>query len=89
MHLKILVAEDDKISAVLLARALKGISKEILFACNGTEAVEMARKHPDIDLIMMDIKMPEMNGLEATRAIPCISSGVGDCGSNGVLSGGG
>ena len=44
-------------------------SKELLHAQNGIDAVDACRNNPDIDLILMDIKMPEMNGYEATRQI--------------------
>jgi PAS domain S-box-containing protein len=67
--LKILLAEDDEISIILFKRSLQPISKNILTARNGLEALETCRKNPDIDLILMDIKMPEMSGYEATREI--------------------
>jgi CheY-like chemotaxis protein len=68
-NLKVLIAEDDEGSAMLIAMAIRGFSKEILRAGNGLEAVEACRNHPDIDLVLMDIKMPEMDGYEATRQI--------------------
>jgi PAS domain S-box-containing protein len=68
-NLKILIAEDDEISAMLLNFEFKRFSKEILKTRSGTEAVELCRKYKDIDLILMDIQMPEMNGYEATREI--------------------
>jgi len=67
--LKILIAEDDEISASLLTRTLQKISKEILYAKTGLEAVMTCRNHPDLDLVLMDIKMPDMDGHEATRQI--------------------
>ena len=45
------------------------LSKEILKARTGNAAVEICRKNPDIDLILMDIQMPDLNGYEATRQI--------------------
>jgi PAS domain S-box-containing protein len=68
-NLKILIAEDDQISAKLLARTLNTISREILNAGTGLEAVEICRNNPDIDLILMDIKMPGIDGFEAARQI--------------------
>ena len=48
---------------------LKTFGKEILKARTGVEAVEVCHNNPDIDLILMDIRMPEMSGYEATRQI--------------------
>ncbi len=68
-NLKILIAEDDEVSGLLIEIALKMFGKSILKAQNGLEAVEISRTNPDIDLILMDIQMPKMNGYEATRQI--------------------
>lgn len=68
-NLKILVAEDDEGSASLISIVVRKFGKEIVKVRTGLEAVEACRKNPDIDLILMDIQMPEMNGYEATRLI--------------------
>jgi len=67
--LTILIAEDDDVSTLLLKRNLKGENITILCAENGWEAVELVEHHPEINLVLMDIKMPVMNGYEATRLI--------------------
>jgi CheY-like chemotaxis protein/anti-sigma regulatory factor (Ser/Thr protein kinase) len=67
--LKILVVEDDEISYSLMSLTLKKISYEILHAKTGVEAIESCRSNPDIDLVLMDIRMPVMDGHEATRQI--------------------
>ncbi|UQD56480.1 hybrid sensor histidine kinase/response regulator [Flavobacterium sp. K5-23] len=67
--LKILIAEDDEISAKLLTLTTKKFCKEIIRARNGAEAIEICKSHPDIDLILMDMQMPEMNGLQTTLKI--------------------
>ncbi|NEW83377.1 MAG: response regulator, partial [Mariniphaga sp.] len=67
--IQILIAEDDEASEKLLTATIKKFSKEILKAVNGAEAVEACRNNPDIDLVLMDIKMPVMDGYEATRQI--------------------
>jgi CheY-like chemotaxis protein len=67
--LKILIAEDDEVSEMLLDKTIKIFGKEILKAGTGVKAVEACKKNPDIDLVLMDIRMPEMGGHEATRRI--------------------
>jgi len=74
--LKILIAEDDKISSVLLGKVVRNFSKEVIIVKNGIEAVEACCDNPDIDLILMDIKMPLMDGYEATRLIRKFNPGV-------------
>lgn len=69
IKLKILIAEDDVISAMLIEHCIKMFSKEILKVKTGIEAIEACRNNPDIDLILMDINMPEMGGYEATKLI--------------------
>jgi PAS domain S-box-containing protein len=67
--LKILIVEDDEISYSLLSRVVQKISNEVLHVITGVQAVETCRNNPDIDLVLMDIRMPMMNGLEATQQI--------------------
>ncbi len=69
LKLKILIAEDDKISALLISTLVKKYSTEILHAKTGIEAVTICRNNPDIDLILMDIQMPKLNGDGATKLI--------------------
>jgi CheY-like chemotaxis protein/nitrogen-specific signal transduction histidine kinase len=68
-NLKILVAEDDEISYIILTSMLQKISNEVLHAKTGVEVVESCRNNPDLDLVLMDIKMPDMDGYEATHQI--------------------
>ena len=67
--LKILIAEDDEASQMLLEIIISPLASESFYAYTGKEAVELCRKHPEIDLVLMDIDMPGMNGYEATRQI--------------------
>jgi signal transduction histidine kinase len=69
LKLKTLIVEDDETSRMLLTRTLKGISKQVLYAVTGPEAIEVCRNNPDLDLVLMDIRIPQMNGYEATRKI--------------------
>jgi CheY-like chemotaxis protein len=66
---KIIVAEDEFVNQQLLKVVLENSKIDILFASTGIEACELADQNPDVDLIIMDIKMPLMNGLEATGKI--------------------
>ena len=67
--LKILIAEDDQTSEMLISIMVNTFGREILRVVTGTDAVESCRNNPDIDLILMDIQMPVMGGYEATRQI--------------------
>ena len=65
---RVLVAEDNQVNRLLVQRFLHDLPVTLHFARNGREAVEMTRSlGPDI--VLMDMSMPEMNGIEATRAI--------------------
>lgn len=74
--LKILIAEDDEVSEMLIDHYIQMFGKEILKAGTGVEAVEVCRNNPDIDLIFMDIRMPEMGGYEATKQIRAFNPGI-------------
>jgi CheY-like chemotaxis protein len=67
--LKVLIADDDKISRMLLAKRFEIVSENILCVSDGTDAVTTSRNNSDIDLIMMDINMSRMDGYEAVRQI--------------------
>lgn len=67
--LKILVAEDVESNFLYLRAVLKKIKASVLWAENGKEAINMVNKNPDIDLVLMDLLMPEINGFEAATAI--------------------
>ncbi|HET9991844.1 MAG TPA: response regulator, partial [Kofleriaceae bacterium] len=66
---RILIAEDDVRNVFALTSVLEPKGAKVEIARNGREAVEAIKKHPDIDLVLMDIMMPEMDGLQAIRAL--------------------
>jgi signal transduction histidine kinase len=68
--LTILVAEDDEINYLYIKEIFRGTGAEILHAVNGKEAVEMCRSNNKIDILLIDIKMPVMNGYEAIKRHP-------------------
>lgn len=65
----IIIAEDDDINYFYLSRLFANTKFKILRAHNGKEAIDLVDKHPEVRLVLMDIKMPVMNGYEATRHI--------------------
>ena len=66
---KILIAEDDHSNYYFLFEALKETGVEILWSKDGEETMDMFREHDDLDLVLMDINMPLINGYECTREI--------------------
>lgn len=74
--LKILIAEDDDPSFLHLSILLKNLASEIMRASDGREAVKLCKENTDIDLILMDIKMPVMDGVAATQEIRRFNSHV-------------
>ena len=68
-RIRILIVEDDEYNKAIIATYLKSFNFEIFFALNGLEAVTLVRKIPDIHLILMDIHMPVLNGLDAIKQI--------------------
>jgi CheY-like chemotaxis protein len=69
LELNILIADDDKTSEILIEQVVNDFSKKLFKTKTGLEAIDVCRNNPDIDLILMDIQMPQMGGYEATRQI--------------------
>ncbi|MDE5419652.1 PAS domain S-box protein [Labilibaculum sp. DW002] len=72
--LTVLVAEDDEISFQYLKELLSQANINVLHAPNGVEVIKLCKLHDDINLILMDIKMPILNGLEATEQVKKINA---------------
>lgn len=66
---KVMIAEDDETSSLFLEILLKKYTSQILKARTGKEAVKIFSANPDIQLILMDIRLPEINGYAATKQI--------------------
>ena len=67
-HARVLIAEDNETNRMLLQHMIDQTVYRLTFADNGKQAFDLFRKH-SFDLILMDISMPEMDGIEATKAI--------------------
>lgn len=65
----VLVAEDDENSLMYLKAILDNRNVKLYESTNGKEAVGFIKNHPEIGLVLMDLKMPEMDGFEAIRQI--------------------
>lgn len=65
----ILVVDDEEINSLFIGEILKKTGASILYATNGKLAIEMCEEHHEIDIVLMDIKMPVLNGYEATIEI--------------------
>jgi CheY-like chemotaxis protein len=66
---KILIVDDDVRNIFALTSVLERHNLKVLHAENGRAAIEILRKTPDIDIVLMDVMMPEMDGYETMRAI--------------------
>jgi len=66
---KILIAEDDSANYLFIESFLKQTHADILWARDGKEVMDIFKADPSLDMILMDLKMPEINGIDATMAI--------------------
>ncbi len=69
---KILVAEDDEVSFLLLKEIFESAGIDLIRVCDGNEVVEKVRSAPDIDLVLMDLRLPGLSGFEATRRLKAL-----------------
>jgi len=73
---KCLIVDDNKDVLIYLNRILFDTGVTILMARSGFEAIELVKSTPDIDVILLDMQMPEMNGIEATKEIRKIRKNI-------------
>ena len=66
--LRVLVAEDNVVNQRLAVRLLEKLGHSVVVAANGAEALDALARQP-FDLVLMDVQMPEMDGLTATRVL--------------------
>lgn len=75
-NLSVIIAEDDEASKMYFEAIFKNEFKNITYTKTGKETIDKCRKHPETNIILMDIKMPGMNGYDATREIRKFNSDV-------------
>jgi CheY-like chemotaxis protein len=68
-YLNVLIVDDDEVSSIYINELLLDMSKKIVTVGNGQDAIEYIKENNDMNLIMMDIKLPGMSGYETTRRI--------------------
>jgi CheY-like chemotaxis protein len=66
---KVLIVDDDVRNIFALTSVLERYEMQILYAENGKDGIEVLRHNPDVNIILMDVMMPEMDGYETMHAI--------------------
>ena len=70
---KVLIAEDEQTNFLFLEAALEDTGLQISHATDGKEAVQLFQQNQTYDVVLMDLKMPFMNGFDATKKIKAIN----------------
>ncbi len=66
---KILITDDDVRNIFSLTKALEKYKIEVVLAMDGVQALEQIKEHPDVDVVLMDMMMPEMDGYETIQEL--------------------
>src|SRR5947208_16260863 len=66
---KVLIVDDDVRNIFALTSVLESQGLEVLYAENGRDGIEALERNPDVDVVLMDVMMPEMDGYQTMRAI--------------------
>ncbi len=72
----ILVVEDVHVNYILIKKQLRKTGAKVVWVKNGLEAVEYIKDKKEADLILMDVRMPVMDGIEATKAIKLVNPDI-------------
>ncbi|MBN2806162.1 MAG: response regulator [Prolixibacteraceae bacterium] len=72
----ILIVEDEEVNQFFFKTALRITNARLLFAVDGGQGVQLVEQHPDIDCVLMDIRLPLMDGYEATQKIKEMRPGL-------------
>jgi two-component system sensor histidine kinase EvgS len=72
----VLIVEDELVNFLCIKTMLQGTDMQVIYAANGQEAVDICQKNMDISLVLMDIRMPVMNGYLATKKIKAMRPGL-------------
>jgi CheY-like chemotaxis protein len=70
---RVLIVDDDVRNVFALTGVLERNGMEVVFAETGRDGIAMLKQHPDVDLVLMDIMMPEMDGYETIQAMRSIA----------------
>ena len=72
----ILIVEDVDSSRILIERLLAPLNVHVISACNGEDALKICQKNNDINLVLMDLRLPKMSGFEATTKIKKLNKNI-------------
>ncbi len=75
-HKKVLVVEDEELNWLLLSELLSETGAELKWVDNGYEAIDLVKNKQKFDLILMDIKLPFLDGYETTKAIKALDPSI-------------